>query len=64
MSDFEIVKQCAKESQNYQIQKWAEKENESLEIIKKTANIIELSEEELSHFKEKIQPIYDEYVFA
>ena len=40
---------------------WIEVATDCIKRIKKTAKIIELSEEELSHFKEKIQPIYDEY---
>lgn len=61
-SDLEIIKQCAKETQDFEIKKWAEKEKQSEEIIRREGNIIiELSDEAKAEFRTRMKPIYDEY---
>ncbi|MBR5287016.1 MAG: TRAP transporter substrate-binding protein [Clostridia bacterium] len=50
--DVEIIKQCAKDTQAYEIQKWAEKEASSEEIVRAAgATIIELTPEAYAEFQ-------------
>lgn len=62
IEDIELIKECAEETQKYQIQKWVEKESDSEKIVLSVKNtIVELSDEEIESFKEKVKPIYAEY---
>lgn len=61
MSDVKIIKECAKLTQKYQIEKWAEKEKESENIIKNISTIITLPDSEIEKFRDSVKPIYSEY---
>lgn len=60
-SDVELIKECAMETELFQIKRWAEKEEKSAEIISKAANVVELTDEELSGFREKAKGVYKQY---
>lgn len=61
-ADFEIIKQCAKDTQNFEIRAWAEKEKASEEIVRKAGTtVIELSPEAFAGFQKAMAPLYEEY---
>lgn len=61
-ADVEIIKQCAKETQEYEIQKWAEREKSSQEkVLAGGATAIELTAEQFAEFQSKMGPLYKEY---
>ncbi|MDO4546903.1 MAG: TRAP transporter substrate-binding protein [Clostridia bacterium] len=60
--DIEIIKQCAKETQEYEKEQWRLKEVASEEIVRANGNtIIELTAEEMELFREAVQPLYETY---
>ncbi len=59
--DVEIIKECAELTQNFQFQKWAEKEDSALKIISQAANVIELTDEEKESFRKKAEPVYEPF---
>ena len=61
-ADVEIIKQCAKETQDYEIEQWALREQSSEEkVVAEGVIVTELSPEELAKFQERMAPIYAEY---
>lgn len=60
--DIKIIKECAKETQNYEIEQWNKKENMALNFVRaKGTNIVELNEDEIKDFQKAITPLYDEF---
>lgn len=60
--EIEIIKSCAKEVQDYEIQKNIEKQKSAEEKVRKAGTtVIELSTEELQKFKDAAAPIYEKY---
>lgn len=60
--DVEIIKSCAKEVQEYEIQKNIEKQEFAEEKVRKAGTtVIELSPQEIQKFKDATSPIYDKY---
>ena len=60
--DVRLIKECAKETQSFEIQKWKEKEAASEQIVRANGNtIIELSSAAFSEFQEAMQPVYAKY---
>ncbi|TCK93239.1 tripartite ATP-independent transporter DctP family solute receptor [Natranaerovirga hydrolytica] len=58
--DIQMIIECAKETQEFQIQKWNEREEASREIVENAGTItVELSQEELQKFSDAVQPIYE-----
>ncbi len=61
-ADVAIIKQCAKETQEFEIKRWKEKESESEQIVRTNGNtIIELSPSAFAEFQEAMQPLYQKY---
>ncbi len=70
-ADVEIIKECAKETQEYEKQKWAEKEAESEKIVREAGcTITELTPEAYAEFQEAMtspsdalggQSLYEKY---
>ncbi len=61
-ADVEIIKECAKETQAYEIEQWALREQSSEEkVVSEGVTVTELSAEELAKFQERMTPIYEEY---
>lgn len=61
-TDVEIIKSCAKEVQEYEIQKSIEKQKSAEEKVRKAGTtVIELSPSEIQKFKDATAPIYDKY---
>lgn len=58
--DLEIIKQCALATQDYQREKWVEKQKESEEIVRASGCII-TEIEDVSEFIEAVKPLYTEY---
>ncbi len=57
--DMALIKEAAKESQAYQIEKWLAKEKESEKKIREAGNTItELSAEEKARFAEQMAPVW------
>lgn len=62
--DQAIIKECAKETQDFEIKAWAEREVESKKLVEADSpdvEWVELDEGELDKFKEAVQPLYDKY---
>lgn len=60
--DVEIIKQAAKETQEFEIARWAEREETSkTKVLASGVTAIELSPEKLAEFQEKMQPLYEEF---
>jgi tripartite ATP-independent transporter DctP family solute receptor len=60
--DLAIIRQCAKDTQAFEIEAWAKKEKESEEIVRKAGSqVIELTPEAFAGFQEKMQPLYEEF---
>ncbi|MDL2317891.1 TRAP transporter substrate-binding protein [Eubacteriales bacterium OttesenSCG-928-A19] len=60
--DLAIIMECAKETQEYEIQKWAEKEASSEEIVREAGTeVIELTPEAFAGFQEAMAPLYEEF---
>ena len=61
-ADVEIIKECAKETQAYEIEQWALREQSSEEkVTSEGVTVTELSAEELAKFQERMAPIYSQY---
>ncbi len=60
--DLAIIKQCAKETEEFEKQKWAEKEAASEKIVRDAGTVVtELSAAELKKFQDRMGPIYEKY---
>lgn len=61
-SDVAIIKEVAKQTQEYEIQKWKEKENSAEAIVRSAGNtIIDLTPEAYAEFQAAMAPLYEEY---
>lgn len=59
--DRQIIRECAKETQAYEIEQWALKEKSSEEIVREAGTeVIELSPETLESFQAAMEPLYTE----
>lgn len=60
--DQDLIKECAKETQEYQIKEWASREESSRKTVEADgAKFIELSEETLKEFRKVCEPLYDKF---
>ena len=60
--DFAIIMECAKETQAFEIEKWAEKEASSEEIVREAGTeVIELTPEAFAEFQAAMAPLYEEF---
>lgn len=60
--DAQTILECAKLTQAYEFEKWAEKEKASETLIRESGNIvIEYTPNQIEEFKAKLQPMYDKY---
>ncbi len=60
--DVEIIKRVAKQTQEYEIQKWKEREAYSEKISKENGcNIIELTSDSYSEFQKAMTPVYEKH---
>ena len=60
--DFKIIMDCAKDTQQFEIEAWAKKEKESEEIVRKAGTtVIELTPEAYAEFQAAMKPLYDEF---
>ena len=61
-ADFAIIQQCAKDTQEYEIQKWAEKEASSEKIVRDAGTkVVELTSEAFAGFQKAMTPLYEEF---
>ena len=61
-ADLEIIKQTAKDTQEFEIEAWAKKEAESEKIVRAAGTtVIELTPEAYAEFQSKMAPLYDEF---
>ena len=61
-ADVEIIKECAKETQAYEIEQWALREKTSEEkVVAEGVVVAELTPEQISEFQALMGPIYEEY---
>ena len=61
-ADWAIIQECAKATQEFEIQKWAEKEASSEKIVRDAGTtVIELTAEERQGFEDAMSPLYDKY---
>ena len=61
-ADVEIIKQCAKETQEFEIHRWKEREVASEQIVRSNGNtIVELSSSAFAEFQAAMQPLYAKY---
>ena len=60
--DLEIIKQCAKDTQEFEKAQWALKEVAAEEIVRGNGNtIVELTAEEMAAYEAKMAPLYEEF---
>ena len=60
--DFAVIRECAAATQEFEIQKWAEKEKSSEEIVRQAGTqVIELTPEAFAEFQTAMSPLYDEF---
>ena len=60
--DFALIKQAAKETCEFEIQRWKEKELSAEKIVRANGNrIIELSPSAYAEFQNAMQPLYEKY---
>ena len=60
--DVAIIKEVAKQIQDYEIQQWKEKELDSEQIVRRSGTIvIELPAHVQKEFQDAMQPLYDKY---
>jgi tripartite ATP-independent transporter DctP family solute receptor len=60
--DQAIIRECAKETQEYEIEQWALKEKSSEEIVRAAGvEVTELTPEQYAEFQAKVAPLYDEF---
>ncbi len=61
-ADVELIKQCAKETQAYEIQKWTEREESSrAKVLAGGATATQPTAAQLSEFQSRMAPLYQEY---
>ena len=61
-ADVEIIKECAKETQAYEIEQWALREQSSEEkVVSEGVQVTELTPEQIAEFQARMTPIYEEY---
>lgn len=61
-ADMEIIKQVAKETQEFEIAAWAKKEAESEKIVRAAGTtVIDLSPDAYAEFQSKMAPLYTEF---
>lgn len=60
--DQQLIKECAKETQEYEIEQWNLREQHSEEVVTAAGvEVIELSADEIARFQEKMAPLYATY---
>lgn len=60
--DLEIIKQTAKDTEAYEKEQWALKEQSAEQIIRDAGcTIVDLTPEQLATYEEKMAPLYDEF---
>ena len=60
--DWEIIKECAKDTQEYEIEQWALREESSREkVVAAGVTVYEPTAEEIQEFQDRMAPIYEEY---
>ena len=60
--DQQLIKECAKETQEYEIEQWNLREKSAEEKVTAAGvEVIELSAEELAKFQERMAPLYTKY---
>ena len=60
--DLEIIKQCAKETQEFEKEQWKLKEVAAEEIVRNNGNtIVEIDAETMAKYEAKMAPLYDEF---
>ena len=60
--DLEIIKQCAKSTQEFEIKEWEKMEKKSEEIVRKEGTIVvPLTAQQLQAFQDAMEPLYKEY---
>ncbi len=60
--DQKILKECAKETQEYEIEQWEKREIESKEKVQEQGvKFIELSDEAMAEIRKACEPLYDEF---
>ena len=61
-ADVEIIKQCAKDTQEYEIEQWALREASSEEkVVSEGVTVTTLTPEALAEFQERMAPLYAKY---
>lgn len=61
-ADIEIIKQCAKETQEYEIAQWKAMEKKSEANVRAAGtNVVELTPAQLQLFQDAMKPLYAEY---
>ena len=61
-ADVDIIKEVAKETQEFEIKKWKEREISAEQIVRANGNtIIELASDAFAEFQNAMQPLYDKY---
>ena len=61
-ADVEIIKECAKQTQAYEIEQWALREKTSEEkVVSEGVVVTELTPEQIAEFQALMGPIYEEY---
>ncbi|MDD2429843.1 MAG: TRAP transporter substrate-binding protein [Eubacteriales bacterium] len=61
-ADAEIIRQVAKDTQEYEIAEWAKKEAAAEAIVREAGTVvIELTPEARAEFEEKMAPLYEEF---
>ena len=61
-ADVEIIKQAAKETQEFEIQKWQQRESAAEKDVRiNGCTITELSQAEFKKFQDAMQPLYKKY---
>ena len=60
--DVAIIKECAKETQQYERDRWAEKEESAEKIIRESGcTVVEVDAETKAKYEAKMAPLYEEY---
>lgn len=60
--DVKIIRQCAQQTQEFEIYKWKERESDSERAVRANGNtIIQLSPEAFEEFQRAMQPLYAKY---
>ena len=60
--DWEIIKECAKETQEYEIEQWALREKSSEEkVVAAGVTVYQPTAEELAEYQSLMAPLYEEY---